>query len=290
MKMPMRNRFPSFDINGYFNQVEQEPDNGHSVFTPRIKTTKKIQSANHDTRHLNNVSPNNKFTLLQVFVNKPHGAQSPPVNPIQRPRQAQRAPMPLKKPLPPPPPPPPMIQPKPYHNHMMNQAAKNFPPPYPMYYPMMMPHHTHPVPFMHSHLPPHHHHDNPFHGPYNPSSRFMPNPFSGPSRPFNPPRPSYDEIRDEARRPMMPQRPVVIETNHEQEDDEERSRYACLLPLAPGHCKSYQTKWYYNRDSNKCEIFYFTGCGGNGNKFETWEQCAATCIGMPHLYNNIFYK
>jgi len=81
----------------------------------------------------------------------------------------------------------------------------------------------------------------------------------------------------EIRRPMI----ILHEDEESEEYDEEVSADVCLAPLAPGHCKSYETKWYYNRETNKCEIFYYTGCGGNGNKFETWEECAAVCVDMP---------
>ena len=272
VKIPMMNRMPPFPLDEQSDKDEQNRENGYSIFTPRFKNMKKIKSANHDNRHLNNVSPSNKFTLLQVFVNKPHGGMSP-MNTMQRPRVSAT----LKKP----PPPPPVAKSNPFNPMMMQSARNNRFPPFMMH--SMNPNHIS-APFMHAPMPhppmPHHHHHESFHShnndqihrPFRPSFPLMRNPFNNPSR-----RPLLKELREPVRRPH---RPIVVVTEQEEEEEYiEQTRYNCLLPLAPGRCKSYHTKWYYNQDSNTCEIFYFTGCGGNGNNFETWEECAALCLG-----------
>jgi len=35
----------------------------------------------------------------------------------------------------------------------------------------------------------------------------------------------------------------------------------------------------YNKDTNRCEVFSFTGCGGNGNRFLDVQECVAVCGG-----------
>ncbi|XP_066557887.1 inter-alpha-trypsin inhibitor [Amia ocellicauda] len=40
--------------------------------------------------------------------------------------------------------------------------------------------------------------------------------------------------------------------------------------------------WYYNVTKQKCKTFYYTGCGGNGNRFISHDICNSTCA----YYNN----
>ncbi|XP_059156176.1 papilin-like [Physella acuta] len=52
---------------------------------------------------------------------------------------------------------------------------------------------------------------------------------------------------------------------------------ACRLPSVVGPCKSYQTKYFFNLEKKKCEQFTYGGCIGNTNKFNTLEDCEASC-------------
>jgi len=52
----------------------------------------------------------------------------------------------------------------------------------------------------------------------------------------------------------------------------------CLLNLDVGSCNAgYFTRWYYDRSEGECKRFFFQGCGGNENRFETLFQCQKTC-------------
>ncbi|VDN53839.1 unnamed protein product [Dracunculus medinensis] len=51
----------------------------------------------------------------------------------------------------------------------------------------------------------------------------------------------------------------------------------CLLSVDPGACGGRQTRYAFNRQSNQCTPFQYTGCGGNLNNFNTMEDCMATC-------------
>ncbi|VDP21318.1 unnamed protein product [Soboliphyme baturini] len=57
----------------------------------------------------------------------------------------------------------------------------------------------------------------------------------------------------------------------------------CSLDQDAGTCKEYNVKYYYNRRNMKCELFVYTGCGGNDNKFETQQECCETCPGPRQL-------
>lgn len=44
-----------------------------------------------------------------------------------------------------------------------------------------------------------------------------------------------------------------------------------------GNCYDNILSYYYNSERSACEQFYYTGCGGNANRFETREHCERQC-------------
>lgn len=61
----------------------------------------------------------------------------------------------------------------------------------------------------------------------------------------------------------------------------------CSQILDPGPCRDYVVKWYYDETSNACAQFWFGGCLGNKNRFETEEKCHKACV---KLYWAFYYK
>ena len=56
----------------------------------------------------------------------------------------------------------------------------------------------------------------------------------------------------------------------------------CLLPdRAAGECSQYVIKYSYVAARQQCAPFYYGGCGGNGNRFDTAEACQAACMKPP---------
>ncbi|XP_063000740.1 kunitz-type serine protease inhibitor 4-like [Elgaria multicarinata webbii] len=53
----------------------------------------------------------------------------------------------------------------------------------------------------------------------------------------------------------------------------------CQFPKDPGSCKLSLLRYFYNPATNRCQKFIYGGCKGNGNNFETLEQCQKTCVG-----------
>ncbi|XP_017001607.2 papilin isoform X1 [Drosophila takahashii] len=51
----------------------------------------------------------------------------------------------------------------------------------------------------------------------------------------------------------------------------------CTLPAEAGECDERTTAWFYDNDNMACTAFTYTGCGGNGNRFETRDQCERQC-------------
>jgi len=53
---------------------------------------------------------------------------------------------------------------------------------------------------------------------------------------------------------------------------------SCSLPPDPGVCYSENVqRWYFDESTNTCQQFYYSGCGGNSNNFESYEVCIQNC-------------
>ncbi|XP_071416349.1 collagen alpha-6(VI) chain [Pithys albifrons albifrons] len=52
----------------------------------------------------------------------------------------------------------------------------------------------------------------------------------------------------------------------------------CDLVQDSGECQNYVLKWYYDKEQRKCGQFWYGGCGGNRNRFETQEECGVLCM------------
>lgn len=52
----------------------------------------------------------------------------------------------------------------------------------------------------------------------------------------------------------------------------------CQLPSKLGRCRSFKVKWFHNSTIRSCMRFWYGGCDGNGNNFDTKEDCEARCL------------
>lgn len=55
----------------------------------------------------------------------------------------------------------------------------------------------------------------------------------------------------------------------------------CSLDPVEGECQNYVLKWSYNKEEQACRQFWYGGCGGNANRFETKEECETWCVSSP---------
>lgn len=51
----------------------------------------------------------------------------------------------------------------------------------------------------------------------------------------------------------------------------------CSLSSQTGMCKGHFPSYYYNSTTQQCEHFIYGGCGGNKNRFTTYQSCLETC-------------
>jgi len=56
---------------------------------------------------------------------------------------------------------------------------------------------------------------------------------------------------------------------------------ACELEKDAGPCKANFDKFFFNKESGKCESFIYGGCQGNGNRFSSVEECQHYCGERP---------
>ncbi|XP_029315236.1 LOW QUALITY PROTEIN: collagen, type XXVIII, alpha 2a [Cottoperca gobio] len=52
----------------------------------------------------------------------------------------------------------------------------------------------------------------------------------------------------------------------------------CNLTLDQGTCRNYTIHWYYDKQANACAQFWYGGCDGNDNRYETENECKKTCV------------
>lgn len=60
--------------------------------------------------------------------------------------------------------------------------------------------------------------------------------------------------------------------------DSVNSKDGCFQPQDQGGCQNYTMMWFFDTKQSECARFWYGGCGGNGNRFKTQEECENLCL------------
>ncbi|KAI1899539.1 hypothetical protein AGOR_G00062830 [Albula goreensis] len=99
----------------------------------------------------------------------------------------------------------------------------------------------------------------------------------------------------EVSKPVVPSQPIipVVETSFPNKSTSDQVQPAprpplpkesalldprCALILDQGSCRDYNIRWYYDKQANACAQFWYGGCEGNSNRFDTEDQCQKICV------------
>lgn len=76
--------------------------------------------------------------------------------------------------------------------------------------------------------------------------------------------------------------PLMLDVSTRTEDNKNSTvtKEVCVLSSEVGLCKAAFPRFFYNASDQTCSTFIYGGCGGNGNNFETKEECETLCSGV----------
>ncbi|KIH50649.1 Kunitz/Bovine pancreatic trypsin inhibitor domain protein [Ancylostoma duodenale] len=52
----------------------------------------------------------------------------------------------------------------------------------------------------------------------------------------------------------------------------------CFWQIEKGNCRWRLLRWAFDRASQRCVPFIFSGCNGNANRYPTLQRCQRTCM------------
>ncbi|KAM7178332.1 amyloid-beta precursor protein isoform 1-T1 [Macrochelys suwanniensis] len=70
---------------------------------------------------------------------------------------------------------------------------------------------------------------------------------------------------------------IATTTTTTTESVEEVVREVCSEQAETGPCRAMISRWYFDVTEGKCAPFFYGGCGGNRNNFDSEEYCMAVC-------------
>lgn len=97
-----------------------------------------------------------------------------------------------------------------------------------------------------------------------------------------PTKPSHF-ARNVVRPPTANEEPALSEPQVQTNDTghaskELRPAGPCFSPIDPGTCDGVEKRFAFNVNTRKCQMFHYSGCGGNDNNFQQRRECMVKCV------------
>ncbi|XP_072365906.1 collagen alpha-6(VI) chain-like isoform X1 [Scyliorhinus torazame] len=89
---------------------------------------------------------------------------------------------------------------------------------------------------------------------------------------------SQETVKKEETKPYFNLQLLVTTEFTEEPQIYTNNHGACALNLEEGNCYNYTIKWFFNNKKKGCSRFWYGGCGGNKNRFDTREDCETLCL------------
>ncbi|XP_067851850.1 collagen alpha-6(VI) chain-like [Heptranchias perlo] len=89
---------------------------------------------------------------------------------------------------------------------------------------------------------------------------------------------SQDTVKEAETKPSPDLELVVIMDDSEEPQSYTNNYDECALNQDEGDCNNYSIKWFFNNKEKGCARFWYGGCGGNKNRFDTQQECEALCL------------
>uniref|UniRef100_A0A8C5SV29 Amyloid-beta A4 protein n=2 Tax=Elapidae TaxID=8602 RepID=A0A8C5SV29_LATLA len=86
-----------------------------------------------------------------------------------------------------------------------------------------------------------------------------------------------EEVTEEQYQEATERTTSIATTTTTTESVEEVVREVCSEQAETGPCRAMISRWYFDVTEGKCAPFFYGGCGGNRNNFDTEEYCMAVC-------------
>ncbi|XP_069762871.1 collagen alpha-6(VI) chain-like [Narcine bancroftii] len=91
-----------------------------------------------------------------------------------------------------------------------------------------------------------------------------------------------ETVKDTQQKPPVNSQLFVVMDDPEYPKNFTNNYDKCSLKQEEGLCHNYTIKWFFDNKKG-CTRFWYGGCGGNANKFDTRQECETSCIKLSPL-------